>query len=97
MGGRSTGIVTEFDRQRGLGQIKSNEGAELSFHATSIADGTRNISVGQRVTFARQAAHRGVFEAVSLLSVSNAQSGVTSDAASVAAPLFESGDGTALS
>ena len=59
MGGRSTGIVTEFDRQRGLGQIKSDEGAELSFHATSIADGTRNISVGQRVTFARQAAHRG--------------------------------------
>jgi hypothetical protein len=49
------------------------------------------------VTFAGRAAHRGVFEAVSLLSVSNPQSGATSDATSVAAPLFESGDGTALS
>jgi hypothetical protein len=49
------------------------------------------------VTFARQAAHRGVFEAVSLLSVSNSQSGATSDVPSVAAPLFGSGDGTALS
>jgi cold shock CspA family protein len=45
-----TGEVASFDEARGLGTIASDRG-ELPFHCTAIADGTRTISVGERVRF----------------------------------------------
>lgn len=45
-----TGEVASFDEARGLGTIKV-AGDELPFHCTAIADGTRTISVGERVRF----------------------------------------------
>jgi cold shock CspA family protein len=46
-----TGVVSDFDEPRGLGTIRSSTGEELPFHCTAIADGTRTISVGERVRF----------------------------------------------
>ena len=60
---RQTGVVAAFDEARGLGTIRADEGAELPFHCTAIADGTRTIPVGQRVAFAVVAGHVGRWEA----------------------------------
>jgi cold shock protein len=46
-----TGVVEEFDEQRGLGTIVADDGAALSFHCTAIADGSRTVEVGRRVQF----------------------------------------------
>jgi cold shock CspA family protein len=48
---RATGVVAEFDEPRGLGTVRTDDGAELPFHCTAIADGTRTIPVGRRVAF----------------------------------------------
>jgi cold shock CspA family protein len=48
---RSTGVVATFDEARGLGTIRADDGAELPFHCTAIADGTRTIPEGQRVCY----------------------------------------------
>lgn len=45
------GVVASFDEPRGLGVITTAEGDEVPFHCTAIADGTRTISVGERVRF----------------------------------------------
>jgi cold shock CspA family protein len=45
-----TGTVTAFDEQVGLGVVVTEDGRELAFHCVSIADGTRTIDVGRRVT-----------------------------------------------
>jgi cold shock CspA family protein len=60
---RRTGVVAEFDEARGLGTIRADEGADLPFHCTAIADGTRTIPVGQRVAFAVVAGLVGRWEA----------------------------------
>jgi cold shock CspA family protein len=46
-----TGVVATFDEPRGLGTITVDGGDDLPFHCTAIADGTRTISVGERVRF----------------------------------------------
>jgi cold shock CspA family protein len=50
-----TGEVASFDEARGLGTITvagdGDGSGELPFHCTAIADGTRTISVGERVRF----------------------------------------------
>jgi cold shock CspA family protein len=46
-----TGVVASFDEARGLGTIRADDGVELPFHCTAIADGTRTIPEGQRVAF----------------------------------------------
>jgi cold shock CspA family protein len=46
-----TGVISSFDEPRGLGVITTSIGEELPFHCTAIADGTRTISVGERVRF----------------------------------------------
>lgn len=46
-----TGEVSEFSDARGLGTITSDDGRPYLFHVIEIADGTRTIEVGQRVTF----------------------------------------------
>jgi cold shock CspA family protein len=45
------GIVTEFDEHRGLGTVRGDDGRELAFHCTRIADGTRTIAVGTPVAY----------------------------------------------
>jgi cold shock CspA family protein len=64
--GRGTGVVAEFDEARGLGTIRADDGAELPFHCTAIADGTRTIPVGQRVAFDVVAGLVGRWEAASI-------------------------------
>jgi cold shock CspA family protein len=58
-----TGVVTEFDDQRGLGTILADDGRRLGFHCTAIADGTRTVAVGARVVFSIAPAHLGRYEA----------------------------------
>lgn len=45
------GTVTEFDEAAGLGIVTAVAGVAYLFHCIEIADGTRTIDVGQRVTF----------------------------------------------
>jgi len=48
---RLSGTVTEFDEALGLGVIDSDDGTAFGFHCVSIADGSRLIDVGTRVSF----------------------------------------------
>ncbi len=48
---RLSGRVTEFDAQRGLGEITDTSGQVWPFHCAVIADGSRSIGVGEEVTF----------------------------------------------
>ena len=50
MSERSTGIVTDFDREVGLGVIEA-DGRRYPFHCIEIADGSRDIAVGTAVRF----------------------------------------------
>lgn len=45
------GTVTVFDFQRGLGEVAEDNSGVWPFHCVSIADGTRDIAVGQKVEF----------------------------------------------
>ncbi|HUQ38559.1 MAG TPA: cold shock domain-containing protein [Acidimicrobiales bacterium] len=60
------GVVTEFDDYKGLGTVRGEDGRELSFHCTQIADGTRTIEIGAKVTFDVVAGHHGKWEASGL-------------------------------
>jgi cold shock CspA family protein len=48
---RRTGVVGEFDEPRGLGVIRGDDGADVPFHCTAIADGSRTVETGRRVSF----------------------------------------------
>lgn len=50
-----SGVVTEFDADRGLGTITSTDGRTLLFHVVEIVDGTRAVDHGAQVTFDRLA------------------------------------------
>ena len=50
MSARSTGIVTDFYRDDGLGVIEA-DGLRYPFHCIEIADGSRDIAVGTAVSF----------------------------------------------
>jgi cold shock CspA family protein len=56
------GRVAEFDDDRGIGWVEAG-GARWLFHCTQIADGTRTIVAGTRVTFEVRPGHRGTWEA----------------------------------
>jgi len=45
------GVVTAFDDHKGYGTVTTDDGRDVFFHCTRIADGTRAIDVGQRVAF----------------------------------------------
>lgn len=45
------GIVVAFDEAVGLGLVSDESGHRWPFHCVSIADGTRVIDVGAKVTF----------------------------------------------
>jgi cold shock CspA family protein len=62
-----TGQVASFDEARGLGTITAADlGTELPFHCTAIADGTRTISVGERVRFHISPGAAGRWEATQI-------------------------------
>jgi cold shock CspA family protein len=63
-----TGVVSEFDDPRGLGSILADDGHRYEFHCTAVADGSRFIAVGTRVTFVLAVAHRGRYEAREIVS-----------------------------
>jgi cold shock CspA family protein len=64
--GAATGTVTEFDDPKGWGTVTAEDGTELFFHCSAIADGTRTIAVGTAVTFEIVPGPRGRWEAARL-------------------------------
>ncbi len=63
----ATGTVTEFDDPKGWGTVTSDDGTELFFHCSQIADGTRTIEVGAEVRFDVVAGPRGRWEASAIV------------------------------
>ena len=59
---RLFGTVANFDRSVGLGVI-DGEGKEFPFHATALANGTRDVAVGAHVSFTTVHASGGRLEA----------------------------------
>jgi cold shock CspA family protein len=70
--GPHLGCVASFDRTRGLGRVEESDGTGYLFHATAIADGSRDIEVDAAVTFTVTPGHRGEFEARSLTPIAPA-------------------------
>ena len=66
------GHVEAFDDYRGDGLMRSDEGEGLYFHCVDIADGSRSIAVGERVTARRQVGHLGHDEAFVIEKVADA-------------------------
>jgi cold shock CspA family protein len=60
-------VVDEFDDPRGLGTVLGDDGRRYGFHCTAVADGSRHIEAGTRVTFTTRAGHLGRLEARSLV------------------------------
>ena len=60
------GSVVAFDEDKGYGTVRAADGRELFFHCTQIADGTRTIDVGAKVTFDVVAGHLGRYEAAAV-------------------------------
>jgi len=56
-------ILMEFDEQRGSGTVRADDGRQLAFHCTSIADGSRSIDAGVSVWCTVVAGHHGRWEA----------------------------------
>jgi len=63
---RARGRVASFDDPRGIGTIAVDGGAEVGFHCTQIADGTRTIAVDAAVTFTIVAGRLGRWEATDI-------------------------------
>jgi len=61
------GTVVVFDETAGYGTVAADDGTgEWFFHCTAIADGSRTIEVGARVTFDVVPGHLGRWEATDL-------------------------------
>ncbi|HSH22842.1 MAG TPA: cold shock domain-containing protein [Acidimicrobiales bacterium] len=60
---RRTGEVVEFDERRGWGTMRGDDGVELFFHCTAVADGSRTIAEGTPVCYHVVAGHLGRWEA----------------------------------
>lgn len=61
-----TGTVVAWDERGGYGLVRSDDGAEHFFHCTAIADGSRTIEEGARVTFEVVPGRLGRWEATDL-------------------------------
>ena len=57
-----TGTVQSFDDDRGVGVVADEEGTRYPFHCTAIADGSRTIVAGTRVSFVLAPGHLGICE-----------------------------------
>ena len=64
--GEASGTVASFQKDRGLGEIVTADGATYPFHCTAIADGSRDIEVGKQVNFSIAAGHLGRLEATDI-------------------------------
>ena len=78
------GRVTSFDPRRGWGAVTDSVGAEFEFHATAIADGSRQIDPGATVVFDVVPGHRGRYEARGLTVVPG-ESGESGESGEVSA------------
>ena len=58
-----TGTVAKFDEPKGYGTVRTDDGRDLFFHCTQIADGTRTIPVGVTVEFEIVPGRNGRWEA----------------------------------
>jgi len=58
-----TGTVVEFGEHRGLGNVRGDDGRQLAFHCTSVADGSRQIEPDTSVAYTVVAGHHGQWEA----------------------------------
>lgn len=65
------GRVVRFDHDKGWGEVASGEDVYY-FHATAIADGSRNIDVGAKVAFVLRPALLGGIEARGLVKLAEA-------------------------
>jgi CspA family cold shock protein len=69
---RLAGTVVRFDEAVGLGDIEAVAGVRVGsgdhypFHCTQIADGSRTVAVGGRVTFGLLAGRAGRWEAADI-------------------------------
>jgi cold shock protein len=63
----ASGAVAAFDEPRGLGEIRSDDGDDVFFHCTAIADGSRTIEVGRRVRYQVVPGRLGRWEAASVV------------------------------
>jgi ferredoxin len=59
------GTVTDFDDAAGYGHITDADGRKVFFHCTQIADGSRTITVGTRVSFG-EIAYLGQYQAANI-------------------------------
>lgn len=62
------GEVVSFDEAVGLGVVRTDDGRELPFHCTQIADGSRAIAVGTHVELDVIPGNLGRWEAARLRS-----------------------------
>jgi cold shock CspA family protein len=60
------GTVRDFDEHAGYGHVWGEDGVERFFHCTAIADGSRTIAVGARVSFEVVPGHNGRWEAAAV-------------------------------
>lgn len=60
---RRHGVVSSFDDRRGYGTVRTDDGRDLFFHCTAIADGSRTIEEGAPVSFEVVAGRLGRWEA----------------------------------
>lgn len=59
-------VVEAFDEHKGYGTIRAEDGTEVFFHCTRIADGSRTVEVGATVTFELVPGHGGRWEAAAV-------------------------------
>ena len=61
-----TGTVVAFDDHAGYGRVRGDDGEELFFHCTAIADGSRTIAAGSVVRYRVVPGNNGRWEAADL-------------------------------
>ena len=60
------GTVSEYDEAKGYGTVRADDGRDLFFHCTQIADGSRTIPVATAVEFEVAAGRNGRWEATDI-------------------------------
>lgn len=58
--------VTTFDDRRGIGTVTTEDGRELAFHCTAVADGSRTVEQGASVVVEIGPGLPGRWEAVTV-------------------------------
>jgi cold shock CspA family protein len=56
------GVVESFDDARGDGIVRSDDGQQFYFHCVCIADGSRHVDEGVRISAQRSVGHCGYDE-----------------------------------